>query len=185
MAPGITEDKEGEPFIGASGNFLRLMIRQAGFPKDIAFANAVCCFPGRDGKGGDNRPTRTQLATCAPNLQLQLEIIQPRYIFLVGTTALEAMFPEYDIKHVHGKPLYHSTNLTAWTIYHPAAALRNKKYELEIRTDLTNFWTWRRSGEPWPEECYICLREVEHYDQRGFPACELHAMRQAKLPLPE
>lgn len=196
MAPGIQEDKEGRPFVGASGNLLRFMLTQAGFPKDIAFANAVSCFPGRV-KGGDAKPTRSQLAACRTNLTSQIDVVQPRYMFLVGGTALEAFRPDLSLTNVHGRPLFYdgvdlSHKLThvpfgivVWTIYHPAAALRNKKYELLIRDDLATFWKWRRAGEPWPDTCYTCSKELAAYDGWGYPYCSLHAMKQGVLELAE
>lgn len=192
MAPGIEEDKRGQPFIGSSGNLLRFLLREAKFPKDIAFANAVCCFPGRI-KGGDAKPTKTQLLACRNNLTRQIDVIDPQYIFLVGGTALEAFCPEYSLSQVHGRPLFYDgkdlghqlkRSITVWTIYHPAAALRSKKYESMIRDDLAAFWRWIRANKPWPEDCGICGKDVTYYDAWGFAYCQLHAMRQQQLALP-
>lgn len=195
MAPGITEDREGKPFIGSAGYLLRQLLEELKFPKDIAWANAVCCYPGRKG-GGDAKPTIPQLNACKSHLIGQIEVIKPSFIFLVGGTALEAFRPDLSLSNVHGQPLFydaaemqHTVSWTqalyVWTIYHPAAALRNRKYERLIREDLENFWTWRRNGMPWPDRCAICQKDVFKYDGWGFPMCELHAMRQGQLPLTE
>lgn len=194
MAPGIEENKQGQPFIGSSGNLLRSMLRQAHFPKDVAFANAVCCFPGRI-PGGDAKPLPSELQACRSNLTRQIDVIKPSYIFLVGGTALEAFRPDLSLSYVHGRPLFYDGvdfnhklthvpyGITMWTIYHPAAALRNKKYDGLIREDLATFWKWRRVGEPWPDTCYVCNKDVETFDRWGFPYCATHAMRQGLLPL--
>lgn len=193
MAPGRYEDEKGEPFIGRSGALLRTHIAQAGFPRDVAFANAVCCYPGSTGKGGDVKPVRTQLDSCRLHLKEQIALIQPRYIFLVGGTALEAFRPDLELTHVHGKPLYfdgtdwgfpitwNQGRIHLWTIYHPAAALRQKKYELALREDLSAFWVFRKGGHPWHDACYICGQEVAHCDHWGYMLCERHGMRQGTL----
>lgn len=190
MAPGVQEDKEGRPFVGASGNLLRYILKEKGFPlADVAFANAVSCFPGRV-KGGDAKPTPDQLSACRPWLRAQIDVINPSYIFLVGGTALEAFRPDLSLAHVHGKPLFYDgvdlehkpeTSKVIWTIYHPAAALRSKKYERMLRDDLATFQEWLTQGQPWPEFCYICGKDVEEYDRWGFPYCKLHTMRQQSL----
>lgn len=192
MAPGKYEDEKGEPFIGKSGILLRTMIRAAGFPKDVAFANAVNCYPGSNGKGGDTKPLVSQLDACRVHLKCQIALVQPRYIFLVGGTALEAFRPDLELSHVHGKPLYFDGTdwafpipwtraITIWTIYHPAAALRQAKYEVSIREDLSAFWRFRRGGHPWHDCCYVCGKEPFHSDGWGFMTCETHAMRQGVL----
>lgn len=191
MAPGIEEDKRGAPFVGSSGNKLKYWLKQAGFPSDVAYANAVSCFPGRV-KGGDAKPTIQQLQACRSNLTRQIDIIEPKYIFLVGGTALEAFRPDLTLSYTHGRPLYydgvdmnhkltHTSGIVVWTIYHPAAALRSRKYEKLIIEDLATFWAWRRLGEPWPDLCYVCSKEVEEFDRWGFPYCSLHLMKQQKL----
>lgn len=194
MAPGIQEDREGRPFVGSSGNLLRHLLKETGFPKDVAFANAVSCFPGRI-PGGDAKPTTSQLEACRRHLTAQIDVIQPRYIFLVGGTALEAFRPDVSLSNLHGRPMFYDGHdlghklsyvpfgIVAWTIYHPAAAIRQKKFEMLIRDDLRTFWEWRRVGEPWPDTCYVCLREFEEFDRWGVPWCKLHAMRQGMLPL--
>lgn len=194
MAPGVEEDKQGQPFVGRSGNLLRYWLKEAGFVGSVAFANAVSCFPGRNKqKGGDNEPTQSQLEACRTNLTRQINAIRPEYLFLVGRTALQAFRPDLTLGYVHGRPLFYDgrdlghhlrhvdVGLPVWTIYHPAASLRSLKYERLIKEDLRTFVEWVDAGEPWPDTCYVCSRDVHVYDAWGFPYCELHAMRQQKL----
>ena len=44
--PGMNEDKQGRPFVGASGQFLTELLAQAGYKREEVFtANVVKCRP--------------------------------------------------------------------------------------------------------------------------------------------
>jgi uracil-DNA glycosylase len=104
-APGATEDKEGEPFVGPAGRLLRKVIDDAfggrkqysqttnppvfkseGVSDYVSYLNAVSCFPGRT-------PTAKQIKACSNNLWAQLDILRPSYGLLVGGVALSALVP--------------------------------------------------------------------------------------------
>jgi DNA polymerase len=104
-APGATEDKLGEPFVGPAGRLLRKVIddsfggrkidpatfsynsgRTEGVSDYCSYLNAVSCFPGRT-------PTQKQVKACSNNLWAQLDILRPAYGLLVGGVALSALVP--------------------------------------------------------------------------------------------
>ena len=82
--PGYREDAENRPFVGPAGEFLRESLARSGLREDEVFlANVVKCVTPENRK-----PTREELAACAPYLKAELERVKPRYIFVFGNEAL-------------------------------------------------------------------------------------------------
>ena len=55
-APGVDEEREGQPFVGVSGRELDRMLSEAGLPRGACFVTNVCRV----------RPPRNSLPTGAP-----------------------------------------------------------------------------------------------------------------------
>lgn len=183
-APGADEDKEGAPFVGASGFILRRWLKQAGFkPDTFAYLNAVSCYP----KG---TPSSDHMTACRPWMHGQLEIIRPRVLITVGNIAFKSLrhpltFPT--LQALHGKPLFHPRyRFWVWPTYHPSAVLHGrgkasgKKYEEMIVADLKALSEWDGHAL---EECYICGGELYRYDDVGWGVglCDRHSRRQGIL----
>lgn len=194
-APGETEDKLGEPFVGTSGQLLRTKLKESGLWKvaTIAFANATNCYPARG-----LSPTKDvqYINECNGWLKGQVALIAPKYVVSVGQVAFRAirgnlLWP--DLQLLHGKPLfwatlrdlpYPSKPVPWWPTYHPSAALRSAKYKKLLSDDLIAFKKWVDEGERWPaEHCYVCGTEMEGWDAEGFgiPLCRKHLSRQGEL----
>ena len=77
-APGIDEDKQGEPFVGRAGQLLTKIIKAMNFAReDVYIANILKCRPDTPaGSFGNRAPTPTEMQTCRPYLVEQIEIIQ-------------------------------------------------------------------------------------------------------------
>lgn len=120
--PGETEDKTGRPFIGLAGDTLTKMIEGAIGVKreDVYIANIVKCRPP------NNRvPAPSEIATCKPYLEKQIELISPKLIVALGGTALNALLGQnYSIMKMRGNVLdYHGIPLIP--TYHPSFIIRN------------------------------------------------------------
>ena len=78
--PGATEDEEGEPFVGRSGDVLDEALRDAGLARaDVRITNCVRCRPP------DNRdPTSEELANCRGYLETAIERLDPELIVTLG-----------------------------------------------------------------------------------------------------
>jgi len=80
--PGEEEDQEGRAFIGTTGKFLRKHVKKNTglvLGKDAIVLNSVSCRPP-----GNRDPKPDEVLTCRSWLQLNLSIIQPRFIVAVG-----------------------------------------------------------------------------------------------------
>lgn len=133
-APGAKEDKEGRPFIGAAGKFLVEMLASIGMKReDVYITNIVKYRPP------ENRdPTPDEIAACAPWLEDEIKLIEPKLVVFLGRHSMSHFFPHEKISSAHG------TLITApmWgkeqhflPLYHPAAALYNGSLREVLKVD--------------------------------------------------
>lgn len=128
-APGQREDELGRPFVGAAGQFLEELLGTIGLKRDDVYITNVVKFR----PPGNRDPTPEEKEQCMPWLMLEIAIIKPRVIVPLGRHALGHFFAKLNISAAHGKQqkLTRSTDsgqadaVTAFPIFHPAAALHN------------------------------------------------------------
>ncbi len=96
-APGATEDKEGIPFIGASGKRLNKLIALAGIDLADCYVTNVCkCRPP------DNRdPRKMEIRACLKWLNMELELVKPSTIITLGRIPL-SLFSPFGVRVMHG-----------------------------------------------------------------------------------
>jgi len=140
-APGASEDKQGVPFVGASGKFLDEMLADIGlFRADVFITNVVKCRPPEN---RDPMPEEVRICTEA-YLWRQLEVLKPKVLVTLGRHAMYRFLPlTKKISDVHGLPT-HITNpyigdtYTLLPLYHPAAALYNGSMRATLKEDFQN-----------------------------------------------
>ncbi|MCD5405087.1 MAG: uracil-DNA glycosylase [Desulfotomaculum sp.] len=120
--PGRDEDLQGIPFVGAAGQLLNKVLEAAEINREkIYIANIVKCRPP-----GNRVPNRKEAAACLPWLWRQLEIIRPRIVVLLGSTALKNLIrPDALITKLRGKWMESKSGIKIMPTYHPAALLRD------------------------------------------------------------
>lgn len=84
-APGEAEDRQGEPFVGRSGDVLDSALRDAGLARaDVRITNCVRCRPP------ENRdPRQPELANCRGYLEREIAIVDPSVIVTLGKVPSE------------------------------------------------------------------------------------------------
>lgn len=88
-APGAKEDLMNEPFVGPSGMYLRKKMQEVGFKRgDVYITNTVRCRPP-----GNREPSAAEVGECMLYLIEQLDLIQPKVVVAVGSTALKTLCP--------------------------------------------------------------------------------------------
>jgi len=128
--PGFYEDKEGKPFVGASGKFLTELLENAGIKRDDVFiTNVVKCRPP-----GNRDPLPDEIQACAPYLERQISLIDPDVIVTLGRFSMSRFFPGERISKIHGKPKEVGRRLIV-PMYHPAAALHQGALKATIQED--------------------------------------------------
>jgi len=127
-APGVDEDKQGEPFVGRAGQLLTRIIETMGLArKEVYIANILKCRPDTSpGSFGNRPPTPREMQTCRPYLVEQIDIIRPKVLVALGAVAVEGLLgTRGTMRELRGR--WHSYNGTPLMItYHPAYLLRNQ-----------------------------------------------------------
>lgn len=135
-APGGDEEVQGEPFVGPAGQLLNKMISAMGLRReDVYIGNILNWRPEMEGrlKGisvqqtGNRPPTIDEMKFGLPYLRAQVEVVQPKVIVALGSTAAEGLLGFGSFKslgEVRGRWLsFGSTPLMV--TYHPSYLLRN------------------------------------------------------------
>ena len=137
-APGKEEDEQGLPFVGSAGQLLNKMLSAIELErKDIYITNAI------PWKLPQNRaPTDQEILEFLPFLQRQIEIIKPRIIYLLGTTAAKAILTTplsldtlrekwHDYKSINM-----DSSVKVLVSHHPSTLLQSPKLKKEAWGDL-------------------------------------------------
>jgi DNA polymerase len=124
--PGADEDAQGIPFVGRAGQLLTQMIegtaKKEGIPllrADVYICNVVKCRPP------ENRtPEPNEMEICGQFLFRQLQVIRPKAICALGSTAAKALLGGKDgVTRLRGKwHKWHDIPLIV--TYHPSYLLR-------------------------------------------------------------
>ena len=137
-APGEQEDRQGEPFVGKSGQLLDNMLRAIGLTRgeadaaqQVYIANTLKCRPP-----GNRNPSPEELAHCVPFLQRQVALVQPKVILAMGRFAVQALLQSAEplgrlrgqVHQWQGRPLV--------VTYHPAYLLRQPADKARAWADL-------------------------------------------------
>ena len=85
--PGANEDAEGKPFVGRAGKLLDKMLAAIQLDrKKVYISNVVNYRPP-----ANRKPTEVEIERYLPYLKSHIEIINPKILLLLGSTALNAL----------------------------------------------------------------------------------------------
>ena len=123
-APGANEDKEGLPFVGRAGALLDKMLAAINLDrKKVYISNIINYRPPQN-----RRPTDKEIAKYLPFIIQHIEIIQPKVIVLLGSTAMNALVGnEVVISKARGKWIekrFGACNTSVIITFHPAFLMR-------------------------------------------------------------
>ena len=132
--PGANEDKEGKPFVGRAGKLLDKMLGAIKLDrKNVYISNVVNFRPPMNRK-----PTDVEIKRYLPFLVKHIELIKPKILLLLGSTALNALIgDEVVISKARGKWVNKKIGNVKPEIiasFHPAFLMRQpdqKKYAWE------------------------------------------------------
>lgn len=129
-APGVEEAKTGRPFVGRSGKYLTQLLSSIGIKRDnVYITSPVKYFPGR------RAPNPQEIEHGKTHLLKQLAVIKPGLIVLLGNVAIRTLLGKgFFVSKIHGQPIK-KDGITYFPTFHPAAAIRFKKFRLLIEQD--------------------------------------------------
>ena len=131
-APEAQDDISARPFSGPAGELLDKIIEAMKLDRNSVFITQVVkCRPPES-----RVPLPDETATCSPILDKQIEVVRPRIIVALGSTALRYFTgPSANIQRMRGKFIKWRNHLVMPT-YHPAYLLRNPHAKRDVWNDM-------------------------------------------------
>lgn len=131
--PGADEDRQGEPFVGRSGQLLTDIIVKGMKMRreDVYICNVVRCRPPQN-----RNPLPNEAACCRPFLEGTLRTIAPKYICCLGSVAAQNLLQtDQTIGRLRGK-VHDYLGIQVVCTYHPAYLLRNPAAKRDTWEDI-------------------------------------------------
>jgi len=134
--PGSNEDQEGLPFVGRAGELLDKMLASINLDrKNVYITNVVNYRPPEN-----RRPTEEEITKYLPYLKKHIEIINPKILVLLGSTALNALIGnEIVISKARGKWMekeFGKCKTSVIVTFHPAFLMRQPAQKKMAWVDL-------------------------------------------------
>jgi uracil-DNA glycosylase len=126
--PGDKEDLSGRPFVGPAGALLDKSLEEAGIDRaKVYVTNVVKHFKWepRGKRRIHKKPNAAEITACRPWLQSEIEVIKPRAIICLGSTAAQAIIsPKFKVSIQRG--LFVPSDLAEYVTatVHPSSILR-------------------------------------------------------------
>jgi DNA polymerase len=141
-APGAEEDREGKPFVGASGRLLDRMLASIGLDRhgsgwgSFYVTNILAWRPP-----GNRNPTDNEIALSLPFVRRHLALVRPKLVLLVGAVAVRSLTGAREgITRLRGRwfevPVAGLGTVPALATLHPAYLLRNPGAKKDAWADL-------------------------------------------------
>ena len=130
--PGVEEDRQGKPFVGAAGQLLTRIIEAIKLSRDqVYICNIIKCRPP-----GNRNPETDEIKTCFPFLTRQIAAIQPDFIIALGTFAAQTLLgTATPISRLRGR-FHEYKGIKVVPTYHPAYLLRNPDKKRDVWEDM-------------------------------------------------
>ena len=123
-APGANEDEEGLPFVGRAGALLDKMLSAIDLDRKKVYISNIINFRPPDNR----RPTEEEIERYLPFIIRHIEIINPKILVLLGSTAMNALIGnEVVISKMRGKWIekkFGNCKTSVIITFHPAFLMR-------------------------------------------------------------
>jgi len=131
-APGADEDKQGEPFVGKSGQLLNDIIKACRMKReDIYICNVLRCRPP-----SNRLPAPDEAANCREFLDGQIAHVNPEYIVCWGACAAQNLLSKTEsIGKLRGQ-FFQYGNAKVICTYHPSYLMRNPAAKKDVWDDM-------------------------------------------------
>ncbi len=123
-APGANEDEEGLPFVGRAGALLDKMLAAIDLNRKKVYISNIINYRPPDNR----RPTDEEIKRYLPFITKHIEIISPKILVLLGSTAMSALIGnEVVISKMRGKWIekkFGNCKTSVIITFHPAFLMR-------------------------------------------------------------
>ena len=134
--PGAQEDMDGLPFVGRAGKLLDKMLEAIKLNRKKVYISNVVNYRPPDNR----RPTEEEIIRYLPYLKSHIEIVKPKILILLGSTALNALIGNQEvISRARGKWFLKEIGpVKLWVIasFHPAFLMRQPEQKKMAWIDL-------------------------------------------------
>ena len=122
--PGANEDLEGVPFIGKTGELLDKMLLSINLDRDHVYITNVVNYRPPENR----RKTKKEIDRYLPHLTRHVEIVNPKILILLGSSALNAVIgDEQKISEIRGRWINKKIGKCSTSVivsFHPAFLMR-------------------------------------------------------------
>jgi DNA polymerase len=130
--PGAEEDRLGIPFVGKAGQLLDRMLAAIGYQRNqVYIGNVIKCRPPNN-----RTPEQSEIDACMPYLHEQIELVRPKVILAMGTTAIRGLLGIGGITRMRGRWKLYQAEIPVMPTFHPAYLLRNESAKRDVWNDL-------------------------------------------------
>ncbi len=123
-APGANEDHEGLPFVGRAGRLLDKMLSAIDLDRNKIYISNIINFRPPENR----KPTEKEIKRYLPFVTKHIEIISPKILVLLGSTAMNAIIGNQEvISNMRGKWIEKKIGKCTTSIiitFHPAFLMR-------------------------------------------------------------
>ncbi len=123
-APGANEDEQGLPFVGRAGALLDKMLAAINLDRKKVYISNIINYRPPDNR----RPTDEEIKRYLPFITKHIEIINPKILVLLGSTAMNALIGnEIVISKMRGKWIekkFGNCKTSVIITFHPAFLMR-------------------------------------------------------------
>lgn len=184
-APGASEDAEGKPFVGISGQRLQRALRKCGIElfRDCWVTNALSCRPP-DNKIDSNK----KIDYCRPLVLKAINEHKPVSILVVGQKAVQSVIGNVWAKSIGPMERWVGLQIPArkWNcwitpVYHPSFLMRmhddivlERSFDSNVSKAVRHDQRpWKNPGYDFQSDCKLLFKQSE--------ACEIESMASCKL----
>jgi uracil-DNA glycosylase len=137
-APGASEDMQGIPFCGKSGQLLDTMLASIGLNRTNSYISNVLFWR----PPGNRRPTDEELEICRPFVERHIALIRPKLLIMVGGTSTSVLIDKStgitklrQRSHLYTNS-YMDETVPAFALFHPSYLLRQPLHKKLAWEDL-------------------------------------------------
>jgi uracil-DNA glycosylase family protein len=148
--PGDKEDLSGHPFVGPAGALLDKALAEAGIDRSAVYVTNVVKHFKWEPRGKrriHKKPNAAEITACRPWLQAEIDVVKPRAIVCLGSTAAHAVIgPKFRVSLQRAQFVESDLAPLVTATVHPSSILRAPSDEArheEMRrftADLKKIW---------------------------------------------
>lgn len=157
-APGREEETRGEPFVGAAGKNLNVLLGLVGLQREAIFITNLVKYRPFSPTGANRPPSAAESRRALPFLLEELRVLEPRVVVCLGLSVARALTGDAKLRmeEVNGRVIERN-GLRLFVTYHPSPLNYNvpaKRASMEAAFRLlrgTTDHTFRSDAGEWSE----------------------------------